>query len=291
MRAAEARRPVLRMPDFLIIGAAKSGTTWLSHNLGRHPEIGVAPVEVNYFSRFHARWSEDRYRAVFDGADHRVRMGEKSNSYMTVPGTAERIHARLPGVQLIALLRNPVERAYSSYCMQYDRGRASGDIAAVLDPVSGPLPHIFANGDYAAQLEPYLRRFPRERLFVTLFDDVRRSPHALYRRLTDFLDVSPLVPEGIDRPQNEKNAANDPRTVAYLRWWIAHSPLQGTKLLDHLRGAARRAGVRDLFRPAARVYPPLTPEIRARLLDYYAPGIARLEASTGLDLSVWRTAA
>lgn len=119
--------------DFLIIGAAKCATTWLQMSLAENPSVFMPEPELHYFSREYHRGS-DWYRAQFAEAGAATIIGEKSNSYLTEEPSAERIAHDLPHVKLIVQLRDPVQRAYSSYCMHLRRGAVTKDIRRYLDP-------------------------------------------------------------------------------------------------------------------------------------------------------------
>src|SRR5258708_35856410 len=117
-------RPPGRLPDFVIIGAAPSGTTWVARQLRLHPEIHVAPQkEVNFFEQdANFERGPDWYRAQFLRARSGQRVGEATPAYMMVPRAAERMAALIPDARLIAILRNPVDRAYSLYWFTHNWG-------------------------------------------------------------------------------------------------------------------------------------------------------------------------
>jgi hypothetical protein len=111
-----------RLPDFVIIGATKSATTWLSSNLSAHPRVFLPSPELHYFSRHYDK-GEEWYRSHFADARDGQLIGEKSASYLPDAQTPHRLHRLLPKARLIAQLRNPIERAYSDYCMHIDAVR------------------------------------------------------------------------------------------------------------------------------------------------------------------------
>jgi hypothetical protein len=150
--------PQHRLPDFVIVGATKAATTWLSHNLSAHPEVFLPSQELHYFSRFYDR-GEDWYAAHFQGARATQRIGEKSASYLPHPEAAQRLRRLLPPAKLIAQLRHPVERAYSDYCMHYRRGEVSRDIDRYLDPARTPIPRLLEDGFYHRHLTGFLGVF------------------------------------------------------------------------------------------------------------------------------------
>ena len=132
--------------DFVIIGAAKSATTWLQTQLQSDPSVYMPDPELHYFSREYARGT-DWYLSQFAEGRRDKLVGEKSNSYLYVPEAAARLHRDVPQAKLIAQLRHPVERAYSSYCMLYRRGQVGGDIEKYLNPDLGESEQILKSGN------------------------------------------------------------------------------------------------------------------------------------------------
>jgi hypothetical protein len=177
------------LPTFLIIGAQKSATRWLRQNLGRHPEIYASPYELAFFNspkRF-ATLGVEWYRRQFDGWDGEKIIGESTPGYMMwrhePRGVAERIRGTVPGVQLIAVLRNPVDRANSAmvHHIKYERLHPR---SSLLDMIQKTSPDddklgLVAGGWYAASLKPYRELFG-DQLLVLLHDDIRADPRGVY---------------------------------------------------------------------------------------------------------------
>ena len=202
------RRPPL--PTFVIIGAQKSATRWLRSNLGRHPEIFTAAQEVKFFNhpKRMAALGVDWYRAQFVGWDNEPILGEATPGYMMLrhepDAVATRIAEVLPGVRLIALLRNPVDRANSALLHHIRRERVHPDTRLIEFVRAGDPQQewmgIVSGGMYASSLEPFARRFG-DRLLVLLHDRVATDPVAVYRRALAHVGVSrSFVPETADRP-------------------------------------------------------------------------------------------
>jgi len=196
------------LPDFLILGAQKAGTTALYAYLRRHPEItGPVYKEVSFFDRHYVH-GERWYRAHLP-IRHGGIAGEASPSYLFHPLAPERVARMLPDARLIAILRNPVDRAFSQYQHEVALGREElsfdealaredermrGEIERMLgDPAYFSYAwwnHTYAaRGRYAEQLERWFEVFPRDRLPVLLTDELAADAAGTYLRVLDFLRV------------------------------------------------------------------------------------------------------
>ncbi len=246
------------LPDFLILGAQKAGTTALYTYLRRHPEItGPAWKEVSYFDR-HYRRGPAWYRGNFPLGARGSIVGEASPSYLFHPRAPERVAALLPDALLIALVRDPAERALSHYHHELALGREELPFEEALERederLAGELERMYedsayfshawwnhtylARGRYAEQLVRWLASFPSEQLLVLSNEDLAAQPVATYARVLEFL------------------GASSHRLESYPR-------------------------VYD------RDYPPMSPETEARLSTYFAKPNRRLYELVGRDLG-WR---
>jgi hypothetical protein len=268
-----------RLPDFVIIGATKSATTWLSSNLGAHPQVFLPSPELHYFSRYYDR-GEAWYRTHFAGARAGQLIGEKSASYLPDAQTPQRLHRLLPQAKLIAQLRNPIERAYSDYCMHYRRGQVTKDIDRYLDPARTPIPRLLDDGFYHRHLMSFMRVFPPAQIRVLLYDDIRRRPGEVFREVCGFLALDHTIsPHSVERRIKDKDTPVIPPSARRLL-----APLKA--LVRPYRQTRAFVAVRSLLARTLR-YPPLTPELRARLATLYAEDIAGLAELLGRDLSSW----
>jgi hypothetical protein len=152
-----------KLPDFLIIGAQRSGTSTLYQYIARHPDVrGAFRKEVHFFDTYYDH-GLDWYRACFPFHGF---TGESSPSYLVNPDVPVRVAEVLPNVKLIAILRNPVERAYSAFNRNIRRRRESRPFA---EAIAGSSTLEFAyleRGLYAEQIERWLQHFRREQLLV-----------------------------------------------------------------------------------------------------------------------------
>jgi len=206
-----ATASVRPLPDFLILGAQKAGTTALYAYLRWHPEItGPSFKEVSFFDRHYVR-GERWYRAHLPARRSGTIVGEASPSYLFHPLAPQRVAQLLPHARLIALLRNPVDRAFSHYQHEVALGREPLTFEEAIDRederMQGEVEHMLrdpeyfseawwnytylARGQYAAQLERWFQAFPRERLLVLLTDELADDPAGTHRRVLEFLGVEP----------------------------------------------------------------------------------------------------
>lgn len=228
-----------RLPDFLCLGAQKAGTTTLFELLRRHPGVHVPhEKEVHYFS-LHSGRSLAWYESRFSGAGRDQRVGEATPYYLFHPQAASRIAAALPGVRLIALLRDPVDRAISGYfharrlgmeplsiegAFAAEEDRLRDAEATLARPGGRHASHqwhsYLARSRYEVQLARYLERFPRSRLLVLRSEDLFADPGRAWLALQEFLGVDVLPLPGPLPRSNEgdgESAAVDPGVRERLR--------------------------------------------------------------------------
>ena len=301
-----SRRGGGRLPDFLVVGAAKSGTTALHEYLRQHPQICMSRrKEPNFFAfdqcppdfrgpndstivNRDSVWRLTDYERQFDRARPDQRVGEISPRYLSTEGSSERIRRLIPEARLVAVLRQPADRAWSHFSMLL---RDGFEPCATLEEAIADEPRRqaenwsagrhFERGLYASQLQRYYDRFPREQIRVYLYDDFTADPGALFRDLFGFLGVEPgFVPDMTRRP-NESGDVRDP----VLRWlWTR--PGARSFVRPYLPKALRQAVSGWVIqRPLIRRE--MTPETRSWLTELYRDEILRLQKLLGRDLSAW----
>lgn len=267
------------MIDFCIIGAQKSGTTSLARYLEAHPAVYLAPVkEVHFFDRHYERgldWYEQQFARAPEGA----RVGEATPMYLFEPAAAARLADAAPAARLIAILRNPVDRAYSHYWHTRARGHEPLELrdAIAAEPerltsddveVRGRYAYV-GKGRYFEQLERYAEHFPREQLHVALFDDLVSAPDALFAGVCAHLGVDVPAVAGIGRAHNPYRT-KAPLAMRRLARWMPTPSLQRR---------VRRIGANDTG------YPPLGEDDRSHLASLFADDVRRLSAWLDRDLT------
>ena len=224
------------LPDFLVLGAQKAGTTALYAYLRWHPGItGPSWKEVSFFDRHW--WRGERwYRGHFPLRSGGRLVGEASPSYLFHPLAPERARALVPDARLVALVRDPVARAYSHYqhevalgreslafedALAAEPGRTAGEVdRLVADPRAFSRAwwdHTYvARGLYAEQLERWLEHYPREQLLVVPTDDLGDRPAETYAEIVRFLGAQPHELDEYPRIFERDYAPMRPKTRAAL---------------------------------------------------------------------------
>ena len=272
-----------RRPDFMIIGTTKGGTSWIVENLQFQADVSIPmrpEAGLHFFSRHYDKGT-DWYLEHFAGiGDEIALVGEKSASYLPHPDAPGRMQAQLPRARLIAQLRDPVDRAYSDYCMHVRRGEADHDIERYLDPGRTPIPRLVQDGLYFKHLSAYLDLFDADQLLVTIYEEMERSPEQVFKAICGHVGVEdPVLPETIGRRVKGKDASMLPLA---LRTYLA--PFKGA--VASFRHTAAFKTARSLIARPNR-YPPLTASIRRRLTDYFQPDMDALARFLGRDLDEW----
>jgi hypothetical protein len=176
------------LPNFLIIGAPRSGTTWLFRNLRQHPEIYMPRrKELHFFDRDYHKGLEF-YAHYFSPSRGETAVGEATPSYLHKPYLAPRIRQDLPGVRLIASLRNPVDRLYSRYWnAKLNRPHFT---AWSFEDMLRRAPGVFEIESYYDHLVRYYECFSPDEILVLIFDDLLADPASFLRQVHQFLGVS-----------------------------------------------------------------------------------------------------
>ncbi|MGF1607963.1 MAG: sulfotransferase [Kiloniellales bacterium] len=304
------------MPNFLIIGAARSGTTSLHYTLGQHPQIYMSPHKETNFFTFYCNGGrasqitrvEDvaaieqssiktlsDYQAQFRGVSDEIAVGEASPSYLLAPGVAEAIHELIPAVKLIAVLRQPIDKAYSHFLWRCRVGVYSRSLefakALELDEErirrEGRGTSLLGGARYDLYLQRYFEVFGREQIKICLFDDMEARPQQFYEDIFHYLGVDSTY-----RPDfsTKFNQSGSPRSRLLAQLTHVSRPVKN-ELRRRLPPVAvtRLSRWQHKLRSANTMRPRSLPrgERRALTERYFAEGIANLEPLIGRDLSRW----
>ena len=310
----------MTMPNFFVVGAQKAGTTSLYHYLDQHPEVFMCPAKEPFFfdheidsegnlirQKFGRRSlarkprfaSMREYRSLFDGVANEKAVGEATPLYIYAPGTAERIKRHVPEARIVAILRNPADRAYSAFLYALRLGvEPLTDFRRALQEEERRIHrnwhYVYRYRDrglYFRQIKEYYDVFGSEKVGVWLYEDLREDPQAVSSSLFRFLGVDASFPPDTS---SRHNAARVPKNAASR---------VAIKTMNRVFPVAKRIfpsssvrvreqwdfKVRQLVnsRILAEEPPPLNPTLRASLLEGYREDIFKLQDLTGKDLSPW----
>lgn len=284
----------MRLPDFIVGGTIKGGTTSLNYYLKQHPEIYMSPFkEPRYFAydpndeghvrgdglKFPIRTLE-AYGALFDDARPDQIAGETSPHYLISPVAPDRIRQTIPDAKLVFSLRQPVKRAHSAYWYSVSLGQENRPIEEALTEHE----YYVTFGRYYDFLCEWYRRFDPSRIRVILFEDLVRDPVTVYQDLCRFLDVNDsVVPDTTVR--NKGGVARNQQLRRLYDTAKSNPAYQAVAPYLPARVRSRLVEARNKNQASA---PPLPLEIAERLQRYYDDDIHRLEDLLGRDLSNWR---
>lgn len=272
------------LPTFIIVGAMKCGTTSLHQYLGMHPQICVSePKETDFFLR-RTEKGIDWYKQCFAGdADE---YGEASTNYAKYPtfqGVPERMHALLPEVKLLYLVRDPIERALSHYAHNRVAGRESRSVEVAFRPVEES--HYLQTSRYYAQISRYLDYYSREQLLVLESERLRAARMDVLRDIFAFLNVSPEV--------DASTFAKEYHTTSgKLRPGVS-TFLQETALGRALSSVGRAVLPQEVLEQGLDVVrtdvdrPTLSESTRRDLRAYLQDDVNRLRSLTGAAFNSW----
>ena len=296
------------MPNFLIIGAAKSGTTTLYNWLDRHPQIYMCPVkETNFFAlenvdpdtykdTVREGYSKDfkttltEYQEQFTGVSDEVAIGEASPSYLYYPQAVSRIKHYLPDVKLIAVLRNPVERAYSNFVHHLrDNLETTTDFSHALELEEERIKknwwwgfHYLNAGFYSVQLKRYLAQFDRSQIKIYLFEDLINNSDATARNICQFLQVD----DGFKLVNSDRqNVTGIPKNRSFYNFLTTKNILK--EPLKLLVPPSIRDRIVTTLKNKTLQKPQLSPVIRSQLIEDYREEILELQELINRDLSGW----
>lgn len=297
--------------DVLVIGAARSGTTALMSELGRHPDVFVTdPKETNFFAysgappqlngtgdgemvgRSIVTDPAELEELVARGSD-RLRRAEGSVSTLYRHETSIPNIDRYasPDTRLIAVLRSPAERAFSSYLYLVGRGHETApDFETALaledDRVQQGWHHLWhyrRMSHYGPQLEAFVRHFGRDRLHIALHDDFERDPETFLAGVLEFVDVDPVALPSTRLV--DVNRGGVPRSEVVRR---ASALLRRSQMLERGVKAITTQTLRERIRSANLHRPPLAPATRSTLANTFEADITAVEDLTGRSMPHWR---
>lgn len=293
----------MTLPNFIIVGAAKCGTTSLCHYLAQHPQIFISPnKEPRFFApEFYTKYANgpirrgslrpemswQEYQDLFKDVKKETAIGEASTEYLFLPQVPSRIKSTLPDVKLIAILRDPSERAFSAYCYQLRDGCENLSFAEALADEARRTQESWRPGWlyqqvglYFEQLSRYKSLFGTQQLKVYFYEELAREPIKTLQDMFNFLKVSPdFIPD-----LTRKNVSAVPKSLLLNQLLSDRSPVSDLKSYFPKQMQPFFQYIKQKNRSSK---PNLPNEIRKQLVDSYKEDILKLQNLVDKDLSDW----
>jgi len=302
-------------PNFIIIGAAKAGTTALYENLKKHPEVFMTEMkEPNFFSLENGSltWLEgtvgkgyaenfiynfDDYLDLFNDADGKVAIGEASPVYLYDPGASVSIYENFPNMKIIVILRNPAERAFSNFVHHLRiNAETAKNFEKALKLEDERIRknwwwgfHYKQTGYYFSQLKKYFDLFPKEQIKVVIYDDWLHQPRDTFKEILGFLGVKQDFIPNLNKKYKvsslvkystvEKIIKTTDKTVKLIRYFFPKGKREKVK--------RNIAGLTNKISDFNRYKPSLNQDTKSKLIKEYMDDIKKLESLTEKDLSNW----
>jgi hypothetical protein len=273
----------MRLPDFLVIGVQRAGSTWLYNQLRKHPEIcmGKYRKEISYFDKYYDR-GDKWYESFFKHCKEGKIVGEVSPGYIHRESSAEKIYNLIPAVKLILILRNPIERAYSQYKKTVTDHGYTKSFTEYLQRYKGPA----EKGLYYKQISNFLNFFPKNQINILIFEEMVKEPEDALKNVFGFLGVgSSFLPVDYKKNVNPSHKPIAPKLYAFCKS-IADKLYYFD--LSWLVEFTKRIGLNKLFFLGIshqKDFDSISAEAYNYLKDYFQEDLKKLSELLGRDMN------
>ena len=299
----------MEIPNFLIIGAAKSGTTALYRYMKQHPDIYMPDrKEPHHFSFTDitkntngpgdyvrtAITDDDEYKKLFEIVKNEKAIGEASPTYIYIPGTAQRIYSEIPNSKIIAILRHPADRAFSAYMHLVRDGyefelifeKALEKEKERIAKNWGPIWHYKKAGLYFEQLIPYYQLFPRNKILIIIYDDYKKDPQKINQKIFNFLEIDDSFNPDMSAKPNVSGIPKNKSWQTVISYFFDKNNI--------IRSISRKMFSEEIrwrftsnLRNKNLVQLKMLPDTRNQLIEYFKEDILNLQQLIDYDLSHW----
>ncbi len=294
----------MKLPTFLIVGVQKAGTTSIYNYLQEHPQVYMSPIkETNFLEKDWEKLAAENsniknriatfedYCQLFTGVKDEIAIGEASPNYIFhYESSAPRIQKYTPNAQLIVVLRNPVERAYSDYLMHL-RDAIGSQVKTLSEQIeySSHKSFILQKGFYYTHLKYYLDFFGSEKIKVFLYDDLCKNAEKFMSEMYEYIGVDKNFVADVN---NKTQQAKIPKNQAINNLLQRKNPLRtlAANTLKTLMPLETRQKLRSRLiklNSQDKTQVSLSPEDRQKLIELYREDILKLQDLIDRDLSSW----
>ena len=283
----------MTMPNFLLIGAQKAGTTALNYYLKEHPQIYMSPIKEPGFFDFEGQKPNFAGPGDLDLFNHvSIAIGEATTWYLYSSRAPEQIQQYIPDVKLIVILRNPVDRAYSAFMHTIRDGRELvTDFAQALKEEETRINqnweylwHYQQMGFYYVQLKRYYDLFDRKQIKVYLYEDLKDNPVGLMQDICQFLNIDQTLISGSPSRRNVSGLAKN----KLLEHFLDKQNFKWLKTPFKLFLSSKmRENIVVNLKNKNRIKPQISPEVKIQLTEMYQEDILKLQNLIERNLSSW----
>lgn len=286
------------LPNFLIIGTPKAGTTAIYHYLNQHPEIYFSPEKEPHFFSFigeqKPHWGVKtlaEYEKLFKAVTTEKAIGEASTWYLYSQSAAKQIRKYLPNVKLIIILRNPIERAYSSWAFRVQCGWESIiDFEQALQAEENRISnnyewdfHYLKTGFYYHQIQRYFNLFSKEQIFICTYDELKDDSPSLIQDIFNFLEVdNSFIPDTSIR----HNQTQLPKNKIFNRF-LTKSSCWKNIIKIFVPDNIRKKLQNKITITNQTSVPKLSQKIKTKYTSLYEEDILKTSELSSIDVSQW----
>lgn len=281
------------LPNFLCIGVTRGGTSWLYKMLRSHGDVYLCPYKKETFFFYkHYNKGLEWYKQFFptkDEAEKYEAIGEIAATYLSKTQTSKLISNNLPNVRLIIILRNPVDRSFSSYQYKKSRRFSIKSFESYFERYkNGEDLYTFNSGFYYEQINHWLEFFPRDQFLILIFEDLMDNPLAGLKKISNFLNIDykkfnfNLIGKKVNpsiTPQSHRLFVFSYKIYKFIN---SLGLYRITKLLSNFKPFLHKFGKKDKEKEG------IPPQLEDELYKLYENDIAKLEELLERDLSIWK---
>jgi hypothetical protein len=274
-----------RLPSFFIVGPPRTGSSWLHEVLAPSAVLPAPTKETRFFDQ-HFRKGLDWYLSHFPYSSDQKIVGEVAPTYFASANAREHISKLIPNAKLVCVFRNPVERVFSLYRLKRAHGMFRWSFEQAIQNDS----ELLESSRYATHLKEWLNTFGEERVFVTVYEDMKSDPQAFLNSITQFLAIPNIrLSASQTRFINASEGLTHPRSYFLTRAATETANWFKAVRLDRVLAAAKRQYLLNLFLRSGSRFESLPPDRATWLYELFRPEVEELESMLNRDFTGWKS--
>lgn len=276
--------PPIELPQFIVVGPPRTGTSWVHKVLEPHTRLPVPTKETRFFDLYYPK-GIDWYLSHFSDDNGNGPMGEVAPTYFVSAEARERIARTIPNAKLIFMFRNPVQRIVSLYRMKFAYGMIPWTFEDALEKDS----ELIGSSMYYTQLTEWRRMFSDEQILVTVYDDLSNNPEQFINSITEFIGIPTItLDESMLTPVYSSERMTKPRSYLATRTATVLADWCKARRLDQLVHSVRNSRFIDLILGGGDPLPETPPLALRQLSEKLLPEVEGIETLLGRRLETWK---